>query len=747
MKHFFSFSTVFTMGTLAVLADPPPPPPADSIPITIEPQTELITDEGDSFETLRGPLHEAFAQPVNHDPEPPVLIPARPPEPLDEIPPEIRPGGSNVIWISGYWAWDETETDFLWISGVWRDVPPGRRWVDGYWTQVEDGFVWTPGAWGPEETPLVDGLPEPPPTQERGPTSVCPGTDHFWVPGNWQYVDNNYAWRPGFWSQDHTNWVWVPNCYRWTPTGYTYGGGYWDYAFNRRGVVYAPYRFRRRTPGRIRYRPSVALDIARLTMHLFVANRARRYVFGDYYGRQAYVPWYVFHSRRRGYSPSYAWYSRRYGRQYGVRLAGWNHWFTANNAARPPRTLKAQQRILERNLKQAITTAVQIGRKADALPRNNFFGRQMVTVSTAERNRILRSVSRPTIRTIKNTVQSTVRSPLTPGELQRTSRGIQSVITDREKEAKASATALRKSETALSAQAKQTARAAERISKELDKSGPGVARSTLRRAESAIGQSRQIDKAAERLSAQISNDKQIAAKNTLRKAENALNTQVRQSTKAMDRVQKGIDQAKPGAARAALRKTESALKARTKQAERVADKVSKARDTAKKSGTSLNSVLNRAQSALSQNASSKTSPRVTAPKATKTKPKTTSSAQSVLQQVNSALNSVRTSAKKKATAPKATFPAGRLNGLLDSRSPAKRAATVPNTKAASQKAGSQPKPAQIKAEQRKAATAERKAVATQQRAARAAERSKPAVNSKPAPKPKASSSRGSKKKK
>ncbi|MCP4508459.1 MAG: hypothetical protein GY826_18970, partial [Fuerstiella sp.] len=55
MKKIFSVSTVFTMGTLAVLADPPPLPPAESIPITIEPQAELITDEGDSFETLRGP--------------------------------------------------------------------------------------------------------------------------------------------------------------------------------------------------------------------------------------------------------------------------------------------------------------------------------------------------------------------------------------------------------------------------------------------------------------------------------------------------------------------------------------------------------------------------------------------------------------------------------------------------------------------------------------------------------------------
>ena len=48
--------------------------------------------------------------------------PAEPPEPIEELPPEYRPDGDNVRWIPGYWAWDDERQDFLWISGLWREV-------------------------------------------------------------------------------------------------------------------------------------------------------------------------------------------------------------------------------------------------------------------------------------------------------------------------------------------------------------------------------------------------------------------------------------------------------------------------------------------------------------------------------------------------------------------------------------------------------------------------------------------------
>ena len=46
---------------------------------------------------------------------------------IDEVPPEYKPEGENVQWIPGYWAWDVAQSDFIWVSGLWRDVPPGRH--------------------------------------------------------------------------------------------------------------------------------------------------------------------------------------------------------------------------------------------------------------------------------------------------------------------------------------------------------------------------------------------------------------------------------------------------------------------------------------------------------------------------------------------------------------------------------------------------------------------------------------------
>src|SRR3954464_7569699 len=55
----------------------------------------------------RGPVHEAFAETVTFDPQPGVIVPKMPPAPIEELPPQQRPAGANVAWISGYWAWDD----------------------------------------------------------------------------------------------------------------------------------------------------------------------------------------------------------------------------------------------------------------------------------------------------------------------------------------------------------------------------------------------------------------------------------------------------------------------------------------------------------------------------------------------------------------------------------------------------------------------------------------------------------------
>ena len=81
----------------------------------------------------RGPVHEAFAETVTFDPKPGIVATKAPPAAIEELPPDQKPEGANVAWIPGYWAWDDERNNFLWVSGIWRDLPPGRQWVPGYW--------------------------------------------------------------------------------------------------------------------------------------------------------------------------------------------------------------------------------------------------------------------------------------------------------------------------------------------------------------------------------------------------------------------------------------------------------------------------------------------------------------------------------------------------------------------------------------------------------------------------------------
>ena len=45
---------------------------------------------------MSGPIHEAFAQPVDIQPEPGPIIPKAPPAAVEELPPDQKPAGDNV---------------------------------------------------------------------------------------------------------------------------------------------------------------------------------------------------------------------------------------------------------------------------------------------------------------------------------------------------------------------------------------------------------------------------------------------------------------------------------------------------------------------------------------------------------------------------------------------------------------------------------------------------------------------------
>lgn len=69
----------------------------------------------------RGPVHEAYADPVNLEPETKSLAaPKAPPANIKELPPPDKPDGNQYVWVPGYWAWDDDRNDYIWISACWR---------------------------------------------------------------------------------------------------------------------------------------------------------------------------------------------------------------------------------------------------------------------------------------------------------------------------------------------------------------------------------------------------------------------------------------------------------------------------------------------------------------------------------------------------------------------------------------------------------------------------------------------------
>src|SRR5262245_38977465 len=252
----------------------------------------------------RGPVHEAYAS-TFETPSATPIVPQDPPELIEELPPDEKPAGDNVQWMPGYWHWDEERSDFIWISGFWRAPPPHRAWVPGSWRQAQGGWQWVAGFWQ-DTTPVqqaeavtqpeIEYLPTPPASIEAGPAIPAPSETHIYVPGCWLWR-GHYVWRPGFWIAHRPGWIWCPAHYRWTPVGYVYVGGYWDYTLAARGVLYAPVYFDRRVVVRpaFVYTPTYVVSEPCMVGALFVRRGWGCYYFGDYfearYVNTGYVAW------------------------------------------------------------------------------------------------------------------------------------------------------------------------------------------------------------------------------------------------------------------------------------------------------------------------------------------------------------------------------------------------------------------------------------------------------------------------
>jgi hypothetical protein len=330
----------------AMAQDVPPPLPVDpnAAPAPADPNAEVLT---------RGPVHEAYAVPVGTGQTTGVIVPKQPANPVEEVPPDMKPDAANATWIPGYWSWDDERRDFLWVSGVWRVPPPNYRWMPGYWQEAPgQGYQRISGYWMPSHLEETTYLPQPPQSLEAGPTMAAPAQNQFWVPGNYIWRGDRYVWQPGYWTGYNPDWIWVPATYAWTPGGWVFVPGYWDYPLARRGLVFSPVYFARPVAY---YRPAICVDAGVFGVSLFCRPAYGCYYYGDYYDDR-YVtigirPWFYYNSPRVGYDPLfgyYRWYhvDRMGEREWDHHLVGWHEYYRGHPEMRPPHTWEAQQRLL-----------------------------------------------------------------------------------------------------------------------------------------------------------------------------------------------------------------------------------------------------------------------------------------------------------------------------------------------------------------------------------------------------------------
>lgn len=367
----------------------------------------------------RGPVHEAFAGMITYNPEPGITVKKAPPEVIEEVPPAERPAGDNVAWIPGYWAWDDERNDFLWISGTWRALPPGRAWMAGYWGQTRQGQQWTPGYWADATVQETTYLPPPPASVEAGPNVAAPSADTIWTPGSWIWLQGRYAWQPGYWTQVQADWDWIPAHYVWTPRGTIFVEGFWDYPIERRGILFAPVYFQSHVYSRrgYYYSPLIVINLSLFNDHLFLRPRYQHYYFGDYYAASysqgGYYASYSFQSSRYGYDPFYSrerWVHRQ-DREWAHRVDASYQYRRANVAARPPQTWAAQIRI------NSTTAASQQNRLMVAAPieqlaRSKDSAIRFQPVANEERQQLVqRRQDVQSLRDQRRTVEATVENP------------------------------------------------------------------------------------------------------------------------------------------------------------------------------------------------------------------------------------------------------------------------------------------------------------------------------------------------
>jgi hypothetical protein len=315
----------------------------------VDPSNQSAVEDGAEVLT-RGPVLEAFAGTIAFDAGQGVVVMRRAIEPIEEFPPQEKPTGDNVAWIPGFWSWDDERDDFLCVCDAWRSLPPGRQWTSGYWATSAREPQWTSVYLADAQASEIDYLPERPQTAKAGPNIEAPSPDHTWLPGCWIWQQNRHAWRPDFWAKAQQERAWHPPHYVWSPRGYIFVDGYYDYPVSRRGVLFAPIYFSSKvySPCGHSFSPSTVINPNVFAAQLFLRPSYGHYYFRDHYGdayaTSGFTRWFSYAASRAGHDPFFAHqhWSHRDDSQWSQHVETGFAYHRENNDARPPRTRSDQ---------------------------------------------------------------------------------------------------------------------------------------------------------------------------------------------------------------------------------------------------------------------------------------------------------------------------------------------------------------------------------------------------------------------
>ena len=142
--------------------------------------------------------------------------------------------------------------------------------------------------------------------------------------------------------------------YCWSPLGYIFVDGHWDYPLGSRGLLFSPiYVAEPALVADWTYQPSYCVSNEFLQGSLFVRPSCNDYYFGDYFGpeyeSQGYTSWVDFRMGGRFRDPlySYACWENRDDPDWQRDLYGLYQTRRRHDFARPPRTLAKQTNIVQ----------------------------------------------------------------------------------------------------------------------------------------------------------------------------------------------------------------------------------------------------------------------------------------------------------------------------------------------------------------------------------------------------------------